>query len=260
MGQDFQTIVYDVNQGVATIKLNRPWAYNAFTKEMNREITKALKLSSKNEDVRCIVITGEGKAFCSGQDLQDVDEKTNHADFLRSRYHPMLKTLKEIDLPVVAAVNGTAAGAGLSLALACDFRLVKSGTKFMSAFMGVGLVPDSGMMYVLPRIVGYAKSMEIVTLNKPITSDEAHKLGLVTELIEPDEWGEKTSAFAKQLANLPTKAFSLVKRYMMDSMHESYEEFLDKEAQAQRIAGQSEDHQEGLQSFKDKRKPHFIGK
>ncbi|GAA0465802.1 enoyl-CoA hydratase/isomerase family protein [Alkalibacillus silvisoli] len=260
MGTSFQTIIYEEAKGVATIKLNRPSAYNAFTEGMNYEVTRALKQANKDPNVRCIVFTGEGKAFCSGQDLQGVDESTNHATFLRNRYHPMLKAIKETPKPVVAAVNGTAAGAGMSLALACDFRLVHSNVKFVSAFMSIGLIPDSGFIYNLPRLVGYAKAMEIAVLGKPITGKEAFELGLATEVVDFEEWNEKVDAFTSQLANMPTKAIALVKRYMMDSMHSPYEDMLDKEAQAQRIAGLSNDHQEGMQAFKEKRQPNFQGK
>lgn len=257
---DFETIKYIENEGIATITLNRPSAYNAFTETMNKEITNAIKIANRNDDVRCIVFTGEGKAFCSGQDLQDVDEDTNHADFLRSRYHPMLKAIKHISKPVVAAINGTAAGAGVSLALAADFRLVQPDIKFVSAFVGIGLVPDAGWLYMLPRLIGYAKAMEITVLGKPFSGREAYEWGLATEVIGPDEWDEKVKAFAQNLANMPTKSIALVKRYMMDSMNESFEEFLEKEAYAQRIAGLSRDHQEGVHAFKEKRKPTFIGK
>lgn len=257
---EYETIKYSENQGVATITLNRPKAYNAITEVMNKEITKALKVANKNDDIRCIVLTGEGKAFCSGQDLQDVDDDTNHAEFLRSRYHPMMQAIKKTPKPIVAAVNGTAAGAGMSLALAADFRLVQPNAKFVSAFVGIGLVPDSGFLYMLPRLIGYAKAMEVTVLGKPLTGDEAYHLGLATELIDHDEWDEKVDAFSQQLASLPTKSIELVKRYMIDSMNESFEEFLDKEAFAQRVAGLSQDHQEGVNAFKEKRKPSFIGK
>ncbi|MGP4071093.1 enoyl-CoA hydratase/isomerase family protein [Piscibacillus sp. B03] len=256
----FETIKYSEKKGVATITLNRPKAYNAITEVMNKEITKALKVANKNNDVRCIVLTGEGKAFCSGQDLQDVDDNTNHAEFLRTRYHPMMQAIKYTPKPIVAAVNGTAAGAGMSLALAADFRLVQPNVKFVSAFVGIGLVPDSGFLYQLPRLIGYAKAMEVTVLGKPLTGDEAYNLGLATELIDSEEWDEKVDAFSQHLASLPTKSIELVKRYMIDSMNESFEEFLDKEAYAQRVAGLSQDHQEGVNAFKEKRKPSFIGK
>ncbi|WP_106496358.1 enoyl-CoA hydratase/isomerase family protein [Lentibacillus sp. Marseille-P4043] len=257
--RDFQTIMYQQEDGIATIMLNRPSAFNAFTAEMNKEIIQALKVASKDDDVRCIVFTGNGKAFCVGEDLGGVDEHTNHATFLRERYHPMMKAIKNVPKPIVAAVNGTAAGAGMSLALAADFRLVQPRTKFVSAFMNIGLLPDSGFMYVLPRLIGYAKALEIAVLGKPISGEEAVKLGLATEMIDVDDWEEKVHTFATTMAGLPTKAFSLIKRYMMDGMHLPFDEALEQEAQAQRIAGMSDDHQEGLQAFKEKRSPNFTG-
>ncbi|WP_404456232.1 enoyl-CoA hydratase/isomerase family protein [Virgibacillus necropolis] len=259
MGKDYQTIIYEKNNAVASIVLNRPSSFNAFTREMNKEIIHALKLASKDEAVRCIVIKGEGKAFCAGEDLAGVDEDTDHGNFLRTRYHPMMKAIKQTPKPIIAAVNGIAAGAGMSLALAADFRLVKPESKFVSAFMNIGLIPDSGFLYVLPRLIGYAKALEVSVLGKPITGSEAHQLGLATEVIESTDWEEKVAAFAESLAALPTQSFSLIKRYMMDGMHLPYEEMMEKEAQAQRIAGKSNDHQEGLQAFKEKRKPNFVG-
>lgn len=257
---DYETIFYERNENIATIVLNRPAAYNAFTERMNMEIGKVLKQATMDEAVTCIVITGNGKAFCSGQDLADVDEHTNHAEFLKNRYHPMLKQLKETPKPVIAAINGIAAGAGMSLALACDFRVMKNTAKFVSAFMNIGLVPDSGFLYQLPRMVGYAKALEIATLGKPIIAEEALEIGLITAVLDEEEWEAEMGEFASRIASLPTKSFSLIKRYMLSSMHTSYETFLEQEAFAQRIAGLSQDHKEGLQAFMEKRKPNFVGK
>ncbi|WP_240374748.1 enoyl-CoA hydratase/isomerase family protein [Bacillus piscicola] len=260
MSQEYETILYRKESGTATICLNRPEAFNAFTAQMNKDIIHSLRQAEKDDGVRSIMITGAGKAFCAGEDLGGVDEKTNHAAFLRKRYHPMLKALKNTSKPVTAAVNGTAAGAGMSLALACDFRLVKPDVKFVSAFTGIGLIPDTGFLYMLPRVIGYAKAMELAVLGKPLTGKEAFQLGLATEMIEPPEWEEKTVQFTDKLAAMPTTAVSLIKRYMIDSMHEPLDEFLEKEAQAQRIAGATADHKEGLAAFKEKRTAQFTGK
>lgn len=260
MKSSYETISYTLNNGVVTITLNRPKAFNAFTEQMNREVISALREATKDEAARSIVLTGEGRAFCAGEDLSGVDENTNHASFLRDRYHPMMKAIKLTPKPIIAAVNGIAAGAGMSVALAADFRLAKPHVKFVSAFMNIGLIPDSGFLYSLPRIVGYAKAMEIAVLGKPITGEEAFSLGLVTELIEETVWEDEVQRFAESLASLPTKSFSLIKRYMMDGMHQPFEQMLENEAQAQRIAGSSKDHLEGLQAFKEKRKPDFTGK
>jgi 2-(1,2-epoxy-1,2-dihydrophenyl)acetyl-CoA isomerase len=255
-----ETLLVKKKGKVLTITLHRPKAYNAFTEQMNREIVKALRTATKDDEITCIVITGSGKAFCSGQDLAGVDENTNHANFLRERYHPMLQALKETPKPVIAAINGTAAGAGMGLAFACDFRLMKHNAKLVSAFMNIGLIPDSGFLYTLPRLVGYGKALEIATLGKPLLAEEALKLGLVTEVVDESEWDVQVEEFAERVASLPTKAFSLIKRYMLDSMHTEYETFLEQEAFAQRIAGLTEDHQEGLRAFVEKRKPNFSGR
>ncbi|SHG00687.1 enoyl-CoA hydratase-related protein [Ornithinibacillus halophilus] len=257
---DFQTIDYELIDQVATITLNRPSAYNAMTETMNKEIIKALKVATKDDSVRCIVLTGSGKAFCSGQDLGDIEKDTNHAEFLRERYHPMVRAINQTPKPIVAAINGTAAGAGMSLALAADFRLMKKGAKLVSAFMNIGLVPDSGFLYILPRLVGYAKAMEISVLGKPVSAEVAKEIGLVTELIEEKEWQEGVNQFTRKLANMPTKAFALVKKNMMSGLNQDVDVFLEYEAQAQRIAGMSNDHLEGIQAFEEKRKPRFIGK
>lgn len=179
---------------------------------------------------------------------------------LTNNYHPMLRTLTTVTKPVVAAVNGVAAGAGMSLALAADFRLVQPDTKFVSAFISIGLIPDCGFIYTLPRLVGYAKALEIATIGRPITGEEAKSLGLATEVIDSAEWDAGVTVFAKRLANLPTTAFALVKRYMMDGMHSEFEQVLEQEAQAQRIAGLTEDHQEGMNAFSEKRQPNFTGR
>ncbi|RSL30014.1 2-(1,2-epoxy-1,2-dihydrophenyl)acetyl-CoA isomerase [Salibacterium salarium] len=260
MSHELKVTEYAEKNGIAWITLNRPQAYNAFTPDMNREIIASLKQADRSEDVRCILLKGAGKAFCAGEDLGGVDESTNHAEFLRERYHPMMKAMNQTEKPVVAAVHGNVAGAGMSLALAADFRLVQPETKFVSAFTGIGLVPDSGFLYYLPRLIGYAKALEIAVLGKPLTGKDALDMGLATELIEAQDWEKSVEEFCLRLAAMPTKAIGLIKRYMLEGMHESLEDFLDKEAQAQRVAGLSDDHREGLQSFKDKRKPVFTGK
>ncbi|MEN2767131.1 enoyl-CoA hydratase/isomerase family protein [Ornithinibacillus xuwenensis] len=256
----YESILYEKKGKIVEIKLNRPSAYNAFTEQMNNDVMSALKVATKDDEVRCIIITGNGKAFCSGQDLVEVDERTNHAEFLRERYHPMLQALRQTPKPIVAAINGTAAGAGMSLALACDFRVMKSRANMISAFMNVGLVPDTGFLYMLPKIIGYAQALEVATLGNPITAEKAKDLGLVTEVYNETEWDERVKDFSTYLAELPTKTFSLIKRYMLTGMHENYETFLEQEAFAQRIAGMSKDHQEGLKAFVEKRKPNYTGK
>lgn len=260
MGNSFSEIKYEVKSNAAWITLNRPDAFNSFTPEMIKEVTSALKRANRDQDVRAVVITGEGRAFCAGQDIKTVDENTDYSGLLRNYYHPMVKALEAVTKPTIAAVNGVAAGAGMSLALATDFRIVHEKSSFVSAFMGIGLIPDSGFIYNLPRMIGYTKALEIATLDKQISGEEAKELGLATELVALDDWAEKVEKFVDRLANLPTAAFSLIKRYMMDSMHNPLDPLLEQEAQAQQTAALTADHKEGLQAFIEKRKPVFTGK
>ncbi|MDT9026063.1 enoyl-CoA hydratase-related protein [Rossellomorea yichunensis] len=256
----FETIKYEVKNNVAWITLNRPDKLNAFIRQLNLEIQKAVKDSSRNEEVRAIVITGEGRAFCSGQDLSEVDESMDHGEVLRHNYVPMVKEIEQCEKPVIAAVNGVAAGAGFSLALACDFRLVSEKASFVQAFVHVGLVPDSGNLYYLSKIVGYAKALELAVFGEKIKAIDAEKLGLVTKIISLEEWQEETAAFAERIAAMPTKAIGLMKRLLKGSADLSFQEYLEKEAYAQRIAGQTEDHREGVMAFMEKRRPAFHGK
>lgn len=256
----FQTLQYMVENGVAWLTLNRPDKLNAFTSQMNKEISSALKEVERDETIRAVVITGEGRAFSAGQDLADVRNETDFRKILRERYNPMIKKLVEVEKPVVAAVNGTAAGAGVSLALACDFRLASEKASFIEAFVHIGLVPDSGNMYFLPRIVGHAKALELAMLGEKMTAKQAEELGLVTKVITEEKWDEEVRLFAEQLANMPTKALGLMKRYLRKSWESDLSEMLEGEAYAQRIASLTEDYEEGVQAFIEKRKPQFKGK
>ncbi|WP_175986733.1 enoyl-CoA hydratase-related protein [Bacillus sp. Marseille-Q1617] len=256
----FETIKYEVKNHVAWITLNRPDKLNAFIRQLNLEVAKAVKESSRNEDVRALVITGEGRAFCSGQDLSEVDDSMDHGEVLRNNYGPMVKEIEACEKPVIAAVNGVAAGAGFSLALACDFRLVSEKASFVQAFVHVGLVPDSGNLYYLANLVGYAKALELAVFGEKIKADQAEKLGLVTKLVPVDSWQEETGAFAERIASMPTKAIGLMKRLLKGSHDLTFDEYLEKEAYAQRIAGQTDDHREGVTAFLEKRRPSFQGK
>ncbi|WP_335869595.1 enoyl-CoA hydratase/isomerase family protein [Bacillus sp. 2205SS5-2] len=256
----FESIKYEVRNAVAWITLNRPTKLNAFTELLNKEVTKAIKESSKSADVRCIVISGEGRAFCSGEDLSGVNEEMNHGDVLRNRYAPMMRELASCEKPIVAGINGVAAGAGLSLALACDFRLMNEKASLVQAFIHVGLIPDSGNLYYLPRLIGHAKALELSVMGDKISAQEAKNLGLVTRVVEGEQWQEELTAFAEAIANKPTKAIGLIKRSLRQSWHSDFNEYLEKEAQGQRIAGLTKDHREGVHAFIEKRKSNFSGK
>lgn len=255
----FETVIYEVRKQVAYITLNRPDKLNAFTEQLNKEIKQATQEAAKNPDVRAIVLTGAGRAFCSGEDLAGVTEQMDHGEVLRNRYNPMLREINKCEKPIIAAVNGVAAGAGMSLALACDFRLASEKASFVESFIHVGLIPDAGNLYYLPRMIGHAKAMELAVLGEKLTAIRAKEYGLVTEVIPLDSWEEEVTAFAERLANMPTRAIGLIKKNLKASWHSSLEEFLERDAEGQRIAGLTADHKEGIQSFIEKRKSVFKG-
>ena len=187
----FETIRYEVEDGIAWLYLNRPDKLNAFIAQMNREVKDAVKAASMMTQVRCIVITGEGRAFCSGQDLSEVDENMDHGQVLRDHYGPMIKQIRQCEKPIIAAVNGVAAGAGFSLALACDFRLISERASFLNAFVHVGLIPDSGNLYYLTQLVGHSKAAELAILGEKVPAAEAVEMGLANRLISVRYMGRR---------------------------------------------------------------------
>nr|WP_206108624.1 enoyl-CoA hydratase-related protein [Paenibacillus thiaminolyticus] len=271
----YETILYEVSAGVARITMNRPDKYNAFTGRMIAEMIAAFRQAGKDAAVRSIILTGAGKAFNAGQDLGDVpgadghtaDGKAadgqaaagNHGDMLRSRYNPLITQIRNTELPVIASVNGVAAGAGMSLALACDLRVMSERAYFVSAFVNIGLVPDSGGCYFLPRLVGLAKAMEIATIRDRVTAEEAHRIGLVNRICSAERLDEEADGLAARLAQLPTRAVGLMKRTMNRGLEMDLAQTLEQEAYAQEIAGRTEDHREGMQAFLEKRTPVFKG-
>ncbi len=255
----FETIEYEVKDRVSWIRLNRPGKLNAFTFKMNEEVTTAVDKATDDQNVRCIVVTGNGRAFCSGQDLQGVEKGLDHGEMLRSAYNPMVKGIVSSNKPVIAAVNGVAAGAGMSLALACDFRLAHENASFIEAFVHVGLVPDSGSTYFLPRLLGHAKALELAMLGDKVSAPHAKELGLVTEIFSQEKWEQGVTQFANRLASLPPKATALIKESFAKSWESNLDEVLEMEALAQSEAGQTNDHMEGIQAFTEKRKPVFQG-
>ena len=260
-----QTIAIAVSDHVMTITINRPDVLNAFNDTFSKEMISSLKQAEKDPDVRVIVITGAGRAFSSGQDLDELKEKyvPGHVpelgDDLRRRYDPMIKKIRLMDKPVIASVNGVAAGAGCSLALACDLRIASEHAAFIEVFVNVGLVPDSASTWTLPRLVGLGRAMDMCLTGRKVKADEALQIGLVNEVVSADDLQERTQAIASHLARLPGRALALTKRLLNESMERSLSEQLEAEAFAQDTAGRTKDHFEGVTAFLEKRTPNFVG-
>jgi len=252
-----QTVLYQIDGGVATITLNRPQAYNAFDRRMHAELVRVLKEAERDSAVRCIVITGAGKAFCSGQDLKDLAPDESFGALVRERYNPLVLKLRAIPKPLVAAVNGVAAGAGMSLALACDFRVAVDSARFATAFANVGLVPDTGMSYLLPRLIGYARALELCMLGGTLDAATAHGYGMLNAIATAADFPGVVRQLAERLANGPAAALGLTKRAFELGQHATFEQTLDYEAQAQQIAGAGAEYAEGLAAFGEKRPASF---
>ncbi|TML74822.1 MAG: hypothetical protein E6G13_00095 [Actinobacteria bacterium] len=245
--------------GVLTITLNRPDVLNAFNAAMHAGLAGALK-EARDRSVRAVVITGAGRGFCVGQDLTEFREAPGDiGDRLRSTYHPNVLAIRALEKPVIAAVNGAAAGAGLSFACACDIRLASDAATFVPAFINVGLVPDSGGTFFLARLLGPARAFEWMTAGRRLTAAEAQALGLVSEVVEADALASRAAEVATTLAELPTRAIGMTKRLFDRAPTSRLEEQLEREAQLQTAATQTEDFREGVAAFLEKRPPNFRG-
>ncbi len=252
-----------VYKAVATITLDRPHAYNALTADMLESLLASMKLLDRNDAVRAIVITGSGKGFCTGQALDDPRAIGAAPGALYSavveRFNPLIAALFAIEKPTVAAINGVAAGAGMGIALACDFRYAAETASFTTAFAKIGLVPDSGVSYLLPRIVGYAKALELCTLAERIDTGTAKELGLLTRVIADAELMRETYAFAAKLAAGP-RSLGLIKRELVRNGLPELTQALAYEAEMQAVAGETDDFREGIAAFKEKRAAAFTGR
>jgi 2-(1,2-epoxy-1,2-dihydrophenyl)acetyl-CoA isomerase len=246
--------------GVLTITLNRPDVLNAFTAEMHRQLVGAFK-EARAEDVRAVVITGAGRGFCVGQDLNEFGEAARDiAGRLRGNYHPTIRAVRELEKPVIAAVNGPAAGAGLSFACACDLRVAAEGASFVPAFINIGLVPDMGGTFFVTRLLGSARAFEWMTSGRRLSAQEALEWGLVSEVVPDDGLAARAAEWAAQLAALPTRGIGLSKRLFDSADRATLEEQLEREAQLQAVATQTDDFREGVDAFLQKREPRFEGR
>ncbi|WP_066829147.1 enoyl-CoA hydratase-related protein [Rufibacter ruber] len=256
-----EKLIYTVTNGVATITLNRPDVFNAFNDQQSYELQDALKQVTRDASVRVVILTGAGKAFCSGQDLKAIAgaEKRSLAESLHKRYNPIIKAMRELPKPIICRLNGVAAGAGCSLALACDYIVASSAASLIEVFVNVGLVLDSGSSYFLPRLVGMRKAFELSTLGTKVPAEEALRLGLVNQVVAPEELDAAVQQITDRYAGAPTKAIGLMKKMLNKSFESSLDEMLEYEAYCQEIAGSSADYREGVTAFNEKRKPVFTG-
>ena len=257
----YETILYEKLNGVATLTLNRPQSLNAFVPQMNNEVLEALRDGERDQGVRCVMISGAGRAFCAGQDLKGrtPDQKGSLGASLREKYNPMIRQIRQMETIVIAAVNGVAAGAGCNLALACDLRVASEEAKFIQSFVRVGLAPDSGGSFILPRLVGLSKAMELLLLGDTIDAKEAQRIGLAARVFPAGEFVQSARAVAEQVARAP-RGIGLIKRAVNHANLANVESDLEYEAYLQEIAGRSADYDEGVKAFIEKRTPMFIGK
>lgn len=256
----YETILFEVREGAGHITLNRPDKYNAFTRQLHQELQDALKAAERDRAVRAVVITGAGKAFCSGQDLGEAAAQQGPlGDAVRRLYNPLVQRLRGMEKPVLAAVNGVAAGAGMSLALACDLRIASERASFTTAFVNIGLVPDTAISFVLPRLVGMAKAMELCLMGDRITAADAERLGLVNRTYPEAEFPAAVEQWAARLARGP-RSMGYIKRMLNRSVTTpDLDSQLEHEAWFQELASRTGDAREGITAFLEKRPAQFKG-
>lgn len=252
--------MFEIKDAVGFITLNRPDKYNAFNREMALRMQGHLE-ECKSREVRCVYITGAGKAFSSGQDLEEVVDPDGPKieTILSEHYNPIIRRIRCLEKPVVAAVNGVAAGAGANIALCCDVVVAAQTASFIQAFSKIGLVPDSGGTYFLPRLVGWQKATALMMLGDKVTAEEAERMGMVYKLYSEESFKEESMKIAYTLANMPTKGLALTKQLLDNSFNNDYEEQLQDEEIFQKRAGSTADYKEGVAAFLEKRKPTFRG-
>ncbi len=258
---NYDNIEFTVSEGVATITLNRPNVLNSFNFEMADDTKDALKHCSENSEIRAIILTANGKGFCAGQDLAEATREGGPKieEIVDHTYNPIILAIRNIEKPVICAVNGVAAGAGANIALACDITFAATSAKFIQSFSNIGLIPDSGGTFFLPRLIGMQRATAQMFLGNKVTAAEAKEIGMIYEVVEGDQLQSSVFEFAKKLASRPTKGFGLTKKALNMGLKNSIEEQLAVEKELQAEAAQSYDHKEGINAFFEKRAPIYKG-
>ena len=254
-------IQFEIVSGVGKFTLNRPDKYHSFVREMALKLQEKLDKCNDNKEVRSILITATGKAFCAGQDLGEATDPNGPdlAQIVQEHYNPIINKIRNMEKPVVSAVNGVAAGAGASIALCCDIVVACESASFIQAFSKIGLIPDSGGTFFLPRLIGIQKAAGLMMTAEPISAKDAERMGMIYKVFSDDSFEEESWKLASKLAEMPTKGLGLTKRLLNASYSNNLEQQLDMEDKCQTIAGNSADFKEGVQAFLEKRKPNFKG-
>ena len=260
----YETVLYEKASGVATISLNRPRKLNAFDRTMHEELYDALGEAAEDDEVRCVVLRGEGRGFSAGADLAEIIESAEGdpdlGEYLRGSYSRLVKKMVETPKPIIAALHGPVYGAGVGIALACDLRIAAESTKFSVAFIKIGLMPDAGVTFFLPRVVGLGRAMEMSMLGDATGAEEAQRIGLVNKITADDSLAEESQALAEHLAALPTAALGRMKAALHASFEADLEMALEREAEGQTFCGYTQDHKEGVAAFFEKREAKFVGR
>jgi len=255
-------IKFEKIEAIAKITLNRPDKYNSFVREMALELQNKLDDSNRDNSIRSILITGAGQAFCAGQDLKEATdpEGLKIEEIVQQHYNPIIKIIRDIEKPIIAAVNGVAAGAGANLALACDIVVASKSASFIQAFSKIGLIPDSGGTYFLPRFIGLPRATAIMMTGETVSAKKAESMGMIYAIYEDSEFKERSLHLAQTIAAMPTKGLGYTKKLLSQTFNNSLEDQLNLEAETQALSATTEDHQEGIQAFLEKRSPQFTGK
>lgn len=262
----YETILHEENNGVAVIALNRPKKLNAFNGQMHRDLHAALDIAAADDGVRCVVLRGEGRGFSAGADLsgEDLQKEGDNApdlgEYLRETYSQTITKITSMEKPVIAALHGPVYGAGVGIALACDLRVAAESTKFSIAFVKIGLIPDAGVSFFLPRVVGLGRAMELSMLGDAVEAEKALQIGLVNKVVPEDALADESAHLARHLAEMPTRTLGKIKQVLHASFENDLETSLEREAEGQTFCGHTADHEEGVAAFFEKREASFSGR